>query len=683
MEVRLLNDILEEIRHEPVGQEVSHVRGIVSDSLPFAPTRLVYPGFLASSAVKDTAFASCFDKDGPALPRICAKFPFLVAAGGCVASAINRWVCIPGLPAYNYDCTARDLDLYVCADSAEQARGLIMTVCDELHPIGDVVMSEYALSLCVPEEVFDAEVLSRRSGVIRAYSGRMTNQVDAPEQVYYRVQIIAQPLPTADLRHGLERIFATYDLPCCRFAVQGTNVYTTREAVETVFCTRVNRVTWRDAMNPGRLAKYYRRRYDFLIIGDDGNPLPVDSNSECMRSMRVSLDKAPLFEPNSKAEKETEGDHCYTRLCMPVCARDPMWVLDLSFEAFLAGDELPGLVCGNAPSDIAFVLNTGKNAPAKLSDWMYSRMNRFCNEVLIKRGVEGRMDDETQRLVDSERDHFATKMEKFGKVMQEDHGISPFGSKAGDMFKHNTNLVEFSRYWCEPCLAKKKKRGNVPVHAPYTFSADSPTSMVMRDMPTVVQYGSLFFPGFSGTANATEEFMIRKLTVHTPLMMVTGWFNQGEGERADILMLSMPESWMAMPEYVAFDLFMKQVWHVCCALLLESRPAKSMEHSLAVKIIGGDLPPCIKVNKDGPPTLEIRVPILYHNRANGPMPLLVSNGKVVSGFEKPGHFPLDVVGKTVEATITLEWIFYSPADEYLEDGWLLAWHWSTTNIVAH
>jgi hypothetical protein len=424
--------------------DVRRVEGIVSNHLrldkkmpiPIRIFKAVHEQPLVAQKVPQSFFV-CRESKGT-----------VIAAGVCVSQMVNKYTRVSEAPFLDDlgdaapKWTSSDLDLYPRANSREEALSIVKHLCEILKPVGEVTMSKYAISMDVPKRVLyppspsSSMTTDDSSGPVACHVAKYYKPTKKDEEkeekdiddneIVYRVQIIAQPIPnTGDLCRDLRSVFDHYDFACCQFATDGLDVYASRDAIETMFVTRVNRVDWKLLTVASRIAKYYKRYFDFAIVAPDGSVhYKLASSSE-------GLLQSALY-PKEEKEEEEEEQHLRTiekhkddlmenyeelpsKWKMHIAHRRPAWILDMFLDAQSSSSpdavvaEKPILVCCDAsePKQIDHMLETGRfSIEYARQEWAPMRMNKFIEANAPDWGDD---DSRLSCMVSG----FAAKMEAF------------------------------------------------------------------------------------------------------------------------------------------------------------------------------------------------------------------------------------------------------------------------------
>ena len=719
-------------------REVFRVEGIMSKSLDKYPSRFIQPG-----KINANLDASVF--------KICKVLPYVIAAGGCVASTINYQSEFFDLQGLNSNSLASDLDLYVPSSNTEEAASHIKSICEYLKPVGDVVMSRYAVSMYVSKRIFSTRVLSGNCTyypVIRAYlsniDGDSTTKMvdDDDEHIYFKVQIIAHHL-SGNIFQCLQELFSHYDLPCCKFATNGRSFFATRSAVETTFRTRVNRVPWAKMVSERRIAKYYKKFYDFVVLGPDGKTeIEVHPRSVGMNSIREALDKSSVADCTKQEtavkwlSADEDLDTCYVLKQMVTSNKNyPMWVLDLSFDCFMDGKPLPELVCGNASTDTEYIIRTGRTHINKATDWMYMRMNRFCEELCAR----GEANKFTSEDMIKARSDFANKIDQFMDIIK-NHSIPPF-MHAGELFyENNTDFEAFRRHWMEPapeiavptdkkghkrsaeeilveaCVLSKRQKKKSDAESPaavinyrpcarmasFRFSNQSLDNLCIHEnMFYCSKHGNgyIAIPKVSLSGESPSS-----LVVYTPKLHVPGVFVFNPPNPATMLLCLCPfrEKWENDAEMVAFKLYMDSVQRHIVELLYKNELIKERPGATCEQDINDAFTPIMESRpyieyplegesfvKTYPPAMQAFVPDIYNKRPNMPASLLIM--EKYTGLVAIDRETYNTTYKTsAEATVMLNWIYIKTKHKKVglpyktfSERYSVSTHWSIINAVFH
>ena len=390
--------------------------------------------------------------------RICRTVPGIIAAGGSVARAMDPALNGDHPKISTTDSLSDDVDLYVRANDGPTARAIVARLLETIRPVGDVVMTRFAMSFDVEMRRFDSDVMLEKNNV-RTYS----EDDDPPGTAVCRVQVISRPIPDTDnLRQDVEGALENYDLSCCKFATDGREVFCTPDALVAMYETRIVRVHWSRVL-PERLAKYQRRGYDFEIIGPGDAPLlDIDPHGAGMAAVAGAMRTAPpIFETRREMDFYQVGDpddgygrtNGLTRMI-----RNGRCTLDLSLKRYRDGvqDFMIRAICGVASRDTQHMMREGTTPPEYLADWKSLACNAFCDDLLAT--TPWPSDEEYDRLTAG----FADDLDGFMAIVQNGglhvpvpfyDGPDPSSAFPRHMEPPDTDFDEFRRRWCVPAPA--------------------------------------------------------------------------------------------------------------------------------------------------------------------------------------------------------------------------------------
>lgn len=329
-------------RNLPAGVRTMECRGIHSNSFYHNPDRKLQPGI----------FEICQQSDGR-----------VIAAGGCVLAAaenINPYTYHNDVDTLN-KFKASDLDLYIRANSAAEAQDTIRRVLEYANPIGDVVRTKYALSFyCAIGRCLS----------VSGWDCITTTTVAHPGVELIKVQVIDRVIPyTASITDDIGQLFETYDLDCCKWACDGEHFYTTERAKDA-YRSRICHVPWSKLTDSSltRMARYYKRCYDFEIEGYDSRqlifPLAIQKIAEI-----IAAGKDPTGLPSSSYAKVGEFSDV---------GGNPMLKMFKSYGKFGAQ---PYMICGIREDAMHMVMN-GTQPDPYMFDWCFETMNKMAETVL-------------------------------------------------------------------------------------------------------------------------------------------------------------------------------------------------------------------------------------------------------------------------------------------------------------
>lgn len=653
--------------------------------------------------------------------EVCRSVSGIIAAGGCVSQLVNAGAL--GLGADVHATIATDLDLYPRANTADEVEKIVKRLCEYLAPVGEVIMSKYAITFTVDGEAFKKRVLKiDDDAVIMAHRNPMYYGGWDPHPVY-KVQLIAQAIPdTGDLCRDLSSLFAHYDLPCCKFATDGKDVYSCRDAISTVFETRVNRVHWTRLHSTKRIAKYYGRCYDFEIEMPNGDvvtsvpdghtnaaPALEDTRNLIKESLRfdyyhdgISLcacTRSLIIDQIYNIESDGP-DSCYVKSATTKTRnKGPWWVLDAAFDRYVtsAASANPdhilelNLICGN-PGDLLSMITTGKIPHNTIVDWSMMRMNKFCEGLC---SLYTCSDLVQEQEADAERERFGKEIGAFIEAISKSNGLSTPFTSGCKLEYENISEEEFMRKWIVPNtkrthpdaeeFAPLEKSMRYPIYvasAPdvqgpnprkeellqqYSFSDTDPDSLCMFDsikLPIGVKYR------FSTSPHVFNNFKIYLPRMYLPAgicQFVDGGFSVllSTGYDTSKRMLEFKE-FMGTVENKLKQIITNTEWAVQPYgfdgnLGLSTNGRMMYSHDTNVESFV-PYPPSIKIHPD-----EHEHCILAIESPDG---TLIST-------EWNAHAHADE--RMADVVLTLDWVFRRQARN--PKRWIFSSHWSASEMV--
>lgn len=553
--------------------------------------------------------------------EVCANVPGIIAAGGCVSQIVNSGVLPPQTEAATI--LATDLDLYPRANSAAEVTSIAKRLCEYLAPVGDVVMSKYAITFTVDGDVFKNRVLKdANDSTVMAHRQPLYYGGYGPRLVY-KVQLIAHPIPnTGDLCRDLESLFAHYDFPCCKFATDGRDVYASGDAISTVFETRINRVHWTRLYSPKRVAKYYKRRYDFEIEMPDGSvmsampggcentaaaveeirrlvrePFPPGTEELGMSSEHENVvdDYAQTWLERKRREQicplyNDGGDDAYTcyanKIVVQSGDKGAWWVLDAAFDRYLTLTS-PNLdkerkykpefdiICGD-PSDMEYMITTGKIPKGAVADWSMMRMNKFCEELclFIEKSVAAGAGVPVD--ADAERQRFEKDITGFLEAVSESEGLRASFADGHHLEYEAIDADEFTRRWISPNAKRPRPADTADHHADPaepagTVQPEAAVPLTNReryrfsdaDLASLCLYDAVKTPMGIKFRISTSQHAFNKLKIYVPRMWLPAGITQlqrGNGHGYNVsALLSTGNEHCIDPKMLAFKAFMQEV----------------------------------------------------------------------------------------------------------------------------
>lgn len=308
---------------------------------------------------------------------ICRAVPGVLAAGGSVMLSVEDSVMAmcdwweerssmstkigsaerDWISTRQYRDMSGDLDLYICAEDQREAVRKLSALITVLRPVGMCSITKYAISMFVKSEHFTESVCIP------------ANHVDYPFQTQngsIKVQVINGFIQSgSDTLGCCAELFSTFDLSCCKFATDGENLYASHDAITTMFDTRINRLS-RDKLSgstPWRLAKYFRRMYDFVV---EDVP-PEVGMTEGLAAVLAICTNSYVDPSGATSWYDWEN----------IANGNP---LTYAFGNFIKRSSLK-MICGDA-SRIHDMIESGRQPREELSDWCFKHLSKECERIM-------------------------------------------------------------------------------------------------------------------------------------------------------------------------------------------------------------------------------------------------------------------------------------------------------------
>jgi hypothetical protein len=369
-----------------------------------------------------TYFANSDRRLKPEIFDICKRSGgSVVAAGGSVLSAVEH------LNPHSYynneagktsenDFTASDLDLYIRANSAEEAQGVVQSLLEYASPYGIVVRSRYALSFyCEADKC------------IAPGWGLVALSVVHPNKDLIKVQIIDRFIPrTASPTDDINCLFETFDLDCCKWACDGYHYYTTERAIDA-YRNRICYVPWQRISDSSinRMARYFERCYDFEIEGYDSRqvvfPQAVQKIAEIIRTRKPTPD-LPMSNYSNVGGEDSAGGN-------------PMFKMLKNYNKL---GFMPYAICGTKDDAMHMVMK-GTQPETYMFDWCLETLNKMAGTVLWL--VSPNSEEDRERV----RGYCITNIEGWKRITAESVSFPPMFSEP---FKITSLSLEvYEKYW--------------------------------------------------------------------------------------------------------------------------------------------------------------------------------------------------------------------------------------------
>ena len=309
----------------------------------------------------------------------------LIAAGGSVLAMLEResghtYVLLDpstGAVVGRSVFASSDVDFYVRAHTPEGRRAVVAQLLSEvMPPVGKVVRTQFAISW----EAKLSDVYGPKHPFVdgtAVFWHHKGSGPDAPKVV--KVQVINKTLPRTplDVAADVDRIFETYDLDCCKWALDDKGLYGTRRSLDALF-SRICRISPEkitDSLVP-RMARYLKRCYDFEIEQD----------------FRTTPPDVRLSYPTACAEVVgmlRSGNASHAAKELPLSGYDVAFISERDRDVMWAQMKRHGS-CGDVPHaicaryDEAWALVYAGSQKACIgywNDWKMKTMGRMCESV--------------------------------------------------------------------------------------------------------------------------------------------------------------------------------------------------------------------------------------------------------------------------------------------------------------
>lgn len=424
---------------------------LTTNALPSIPEVVVIDGIIRRSGIWPSRWLHSTAMDitddiidqRAKIFRVCGEVPGIIAAGGCVSCVMD--FSEKQNEPLDPNNVASDLDLYVRATDPNAAMHTVERLVEWMKPHGTVTMSRMAMTFRVGYA--NIKRILTQDGMLRGYRGNDGGY-------HCLVQVILRMLPdTGDICADIASLLGSYDMSCCRFATDGSHVYTTADAVRTMYGTRISRMGWSRLTDVHRLVKYHRRGFDFAIAGPDGGNMQIHPDSDGMRDVSADMESSivmpadipycDVMQDDGELHDQIADDNYRT---MSIVHERDINVLSLSFDAFMRGcdDFRVGVVCGDASTFMRDVAITGMYSEEYLLDWKCLTMNDFCDNLQSGGPMPG-TECGSRMLA------FADILNRFERAIRQSPRIPPpFGGGCSTMSTVNSDIVRFSQRWCMP-----------------------------------------------------------------------------------------------------------------------------------------------------------------------------------------------------------------------------------------
>lgn len=651
------------------------------------------------------------------------QIPGVIVAGGIVSRIMD-----PTLDSLHatIGTTASDIDIYIRANNAETAYSTIHKLLAVFTPIGDAVLTKYALSFEISQKSLlqgsDAQVPVQYQEIYRVLRSYEREGVTTP---VHKIQIISQLVPdTGDIYKDIGDVILNYDLSCCSFAVDANGIYATRAAMTTMFETRIVRVYWSRLTSAIRLAKYFKRAFDFEIEGPNGELLSIGPDSQAASAIHHEFQNTPEMKTVYTPEGEDGlGEHkqsSYEKMTL-ICngGTSPLSVIMQNYYDSEDDDSLMMAVCG----DPEYIMRNGKCSDSYILDWKCMAMNEFCDKLLTS------VPPPSQEHISTATSEFAIKIGHFVNFVTDKLRVpNLFSNGHRPLQKLNTDYDAFKQYWgidsqmkkqtlppclcvCEPCdtptnnftseqdaisiveasrkrvavadidgepptkRARRIARANVFTPRITANVPNTPMLHVHDIITTVAGGGKLMLLGLQNGS---------KLMAITPEMELPCWFPIWHPQNVPVNVLcSLGRFWASDVKLSAFRHFMDDIQQQCIKLIKEAqlhRPYHIKDETLEESFT-----PIIEeregfsINSDTvskfPPSIRFNIPDMDNSSTN--IIAMSDEGKLV---------PLDIGSdnrlfkNTIQARIRLDWVYRKKRSN--PQGWRFSVRWTIVQAIV-
>jgi len=601
--------------------------------------------------------------------KICINVPGIIAAGGCVSRVMdfNEHPANKTHLQIAADASS-DLDLYVRANDRESALRILDRLRVVLEPVGEVSMTEFAISFDVKASIFKDKVFDSPSleSIIKA---RKNNSTTEP---VYRIQVIRQTVPdTCDICKDIETLIGNYDLSCCSFATDGHSVYATEAAVKAVYKTRLVHVDWSRIIYLDRLLKYHKRGFDFEIHGPRGEVLLIDRSSRVASTLMKSLfEYGDLQQPLEEIKTPMHGDN-YERTSRIFDSATSVLSKMLYFDDF---DRLSyGVVCGDA-CDWDHVLRTGKCAESHVQEWKYTAMNSFCDELMSFK----LSDEDNSKAIAA----FATRIENFISLTKTDLSVTPiFSDMHNTVSTFKTDFDTFVQDWCVPAAreaggeespAKRCKEVNMIQRDHFTHA--SPLRISDYSHSTFGS-GMCFYLERADAHGVKFELDVPEMELPCGIPVYHSGHRVPQN-KCDALLMSFGTSWQDNQDLCMFRQVADDMMHHCAVAIMDKmahRPylKDEMDVQRAITPIVVQNSFYNDVEKIYPPSMRVHVADQSRIAVQGQDKLvpLDPNIGLMHIFQKKSH--------AIKARVCLDWVYR----RCLHKTFRFTTHWTIVNAI--
>ena len=284
----------------------------------------------------------------------------VIAAGGSVLATVElfnrgyRFIAADNDTFGHSNFTSSDMDLYVRANDAEAARAITMKLIAKLKPFGLMVRSEFAISFHADSTAANRSVVGAEPETIVKDHGNI------------KVQIISHCIPhTCNIEDDISKLFASFDLDCCKWAMAPGGIYASDSAI-LALTNRICFVRY-DKLSDSvisRMARYARRAYDFEVVK------LVDSEWKIMHYPAACI---KIRETLSGSIDTLIPDSGYIQSRM----KPTDDVLFQQMQRYGANNEMPHMIVVEPEEAVAIVYG-GKQSSSFFWSWRMETMNKMC-----------------------------------------------------------------------------------------------------------------------------------------------------------------------------------------------------------------------------------------------------------------------------------------------------------------
>lgn len=265
----------------------------------------------------------------------------IIVAGGSMRSFADR--CINHIMDTR---VSNDIDVYIRAKTANDAKHTLSEFLKEVKPIGVYVRSKWCLSI----QVYETHIPSIFIDSVR--------HTKVP--FIYKVQIILDVVSeTYDIRNDIRKLINGYDIDCCKIATDGKDIYMTKDSFRCIFIDRICNIHKNIVSYPTirRIIKYALCKYIFKFVD-----FHVDK--ECKAILMIN-------------RKSCDDDIAQSEYNI---ASDVINNMDDMYNQFCSKRKLADMICGNA-KNVLYTIDNNIQDIKYLNNWAIDSMSKFVESI--------------------------------------------------------------------------------------------------------------------------------------------------------------------------------------------------------------------------------------------------------------------------------------------------------------